>query len=104
MAPPGRKSNSQTRLVNPWGPHHCPTCFGSVHNLNTSSPGASNTRVNTNSRSSFAMMFHVAMLFLLFLYVAQIDIQPIEALRPQPPKVHNPIGNDLKRPGLDPQR
>src|SRR3989442_11601517 len=100
MAPPGRKSNSQTGLVNPWGPH-CATCFGSVHNLNTSSRGASNTRVSTNSCSSFAMMFPVAMLFLLFLYVAQIVIQPIEALRPEPPVVRNPIGNVLERSGRD---
>src|SRR5260370_19146612 len=102
MAPPGRASNSQTGFVNPCGPHHCATRFGSVQALNTSSRGASKTRVSTNSCSSYAMMFPVAMLFLLFLYVAQIVIQPIEALRPELPVVPNPIGNVLERRGRDP--
>src|SRR5260370_24823981 len=102
MAPPGRASNSQTGFVNPCGPHHCATRFGSVQALNTSSRGASKTRVSTNSCSSYAMMFPVAMPFLLLLYVAQISIQPIEALRPELPVVPNPIGNVLERPGRDP--
>src|ERR1700704_271094 len=102
MAPPGRKSNSQTGLENPRGPHHCATRFGSVHALNTSSRGASNTRVSTSSWPSFAMMLPVAILFLLFLYVAQIVIQPIEALRPEPLVVSQPIGDVLERPGSDP--
>src|SRR5260370_30340811 len=102
IAPPGRKSNSQTGLVNPRGPHHCATCFGSVHTLNTSSRGASNSRVNTNSCSSFVMMLPVAMLFLLFLHFVQILIQPIEALRPEPLVACDPIRNILERPGRNP--
>src|SRR5260370_33941202 len=104
MAPPGRKSNSQTGLENPWGPHHCATRFGSVQASNTSSRGASNMRVSTNSCSSFAMMFPAAMLFLLFLYVAQIVIQTIEAFRPEPLVVRHPIGDVLERRGRDPAR
>src|SRR5258708_28531562 len=102
IAPPGRKSNSQTGLVNPRGPHHCATCFGSVHTLNTSSRGASNSRVNTNSCSSFVMMLPVAMLFLLFLHFVQILIQPIEALRPEPLVACDPIRNILEPPGRNP--
>src|SRR6266852_1869354 len=102
MAPPGRTSSSQTGFVNPWGPHHCATRFGSVQALNTSSRGASKTRVSTNTCSSFAMMFPVAMLFLLFLHVAQIFVQTIEALRPEPLVVSDPIGDVLERRGRDP--
>src|SRR6266436_4339274 len=102
MAPPGFTSNSHTGFVNPWGPHHSATRFGSVHALNTSSRGASNTRVRTNSCSSLAITFPADMLFLLFLYFAQIVIQPIEALRPELPVVPDPIGNVLERRGRDP--
>src|SRR6267143_499883 len=102
IAPPGRTSRSQTGFVNPWGPHHCATCFGSVQALNTSSRGASKTRVSTNSRSSFVMMFPVAMLFLLFLDVTQIVIQAIKALRPELPVVRHPVGDVLERTGSDP--
>src|SRR5713101_99968 len=97
MAPPGRTSSSQTGFVNPCGPHHRATSFGSVHALNTSSRGASKARVSTNSCSSFAIMFPVAILFLLFLHVAQIVIQPIEALRPKFLVVRYPIGDVFER-------
>src|ERR1700740_1365198 len=102
MAPPGRGSHSHTGLVYPRGPHHCATRFGSVHALNTSSRGASNMRVRTNSCCSFAMTFPVAMLFLLFLDVAQIVIQTIKAFRPELLVVRQPIGDVLKRRGSDP--
>src|SRR6266852_5213579 len=102
MAPPGRASNSQTGLVNPCGPHHCATRFGSVHALNTSSRGASNTRVSTNSCASFAMTFPVAMLYPLFLYVSQIVIETIKTLRPKLLVVRYPIGDILERCSGDP--
>src|SRR2546421_7932792 len=103
MAPPGRKSNSQTGLVNPWGPHHCATCFGSVHTLNRSSLGASKIRVSTSSCSfSFVAVFPVAMLLLLILSVAQIVVQTIKAPRPETPVVLRPIGNVLERSCLEP--
>src|SRR5713226_3583638 len=102
MAPPGRKSNSQTGLVKPRGPHHCATCFGSVHTLNTSSRGASNTRVSTNSCSSLAVMLPIAMVFLLFLHVAQIVVQAVQTLRPEPLVVCEPIGDVLERRRSDP--
>src|SRR5260370_31963596 len=102
MAPPGFASSSHTGFVNPRGPHHGATCFGSVHTFNTSARGASNSRVNTNSCSSFVMMLPVAMLFLLFLHFVQILIQPIEALRPEPLVACDPIRNILERPGRNP--
>src|SRR6266513_556126 len=102
MAAPGRKSNSQTGLENSWGPHHCATCSRSVQALNTSSRGASNTRVSTNSCSLFAMMFPVAILFPLFLNISQIVIQPFKALRPEPPVLRSPVGNVLERTCLEP--
>src|SRR5260370_27966453 len=102
MAPPGRKSNSQTRLANPWEPHHTATHFGSVHALNTSSLGASKTRVSTRLSSFFVMMPPVAMLFPRFLYVAQVVIQTVKALRPEALVVRYPIGDVLERRGGDP--
>src|SRR5580700_9397288 len=43
--PPTQKSILQTGAVNPFGPHHCITYFGSVHAFQTNSRGASKTRV-----------------------------------------------------------
>src|SRR6267143_535175 len=102
IAPPGLTSSSQTGFVNPCGPHHCATCFGSVQALNTSSRGAYKTRVSTNSCSLFAMMFPVAMLFPLFLNVSQIVIQPFKAPRPEPPVLRGPVGDILERTCLEP--
>src|SRR6266850_2935339 len=103
MVPPGRKSNSQIGLANPWGPHHCETCFGSVHTLNSSSLGASKIRVSTSSYSfSFAAVFPVAMLLLPILYVVQVVVQTVKALRPEMPVVLRPIGNVLERTCLEP--
>src|SRR3989442_9798787 len=102
MAPPGRASNSHTGLVNPCGPHHSRTHFGSVHALNTSSLGASNTRVSTNSCASFAIVFPAAMFPLLFLHVSQIVVKTIETLRPKALVMSQPIGDVFQRRGGDP--
>src|SRR5260370_26043031 len=48
------------------------------------------------------MTFPVEMLFLLFLYVAQVVIKPTEALRPDPPVVRHPISHVLEGCGSDP--
>src|SRR6201988_3104783 len=45
--PPTRKSISQKGAVNPFGPHHCITYFGSVPAFQTNSRGASKTLVIT---------------------------------------------------------
>src|SRR6266403_234974 len=97
MAPPGRASNSQTGFVKRWGPHHFATIFGSVQALNTSSRGASKTRVSTNSCLSFGVMLPVAMVFLLFLCVPQVFVQTVKALGPEPLVVRQPIGDILER-------
>ena len=48
------------------------------------------------------MMFPLAMLFPLFLYVAQIVIQAIKALCPELLVVRHPVGDVLERTGSDP--
>src|SRR5712672_79994 len=102
MAPPGRASSSQTGFVKWCGPHHIATHFGSVHALKTSFLGASNTRVGTNSCWLLAMRFPVAMPLPLFLDVAQIIIEPVEALHPEFPVVGHPIGDVFQRSRGDP--
>src|SRR6266850_2005404 len=49
--PPGFTSILWVVVVKPFGPHHFPTCSGSVHTFHTSSRGASKTRVAAISRS-----------------------------------------------------
>src|SRR5712692_9744976 len=104
MAPPGRASSSQTGFVNPCGPHHCATCFGSVHTLNTSSRDASKTRVMTSIRSdgSVAGLFLSAMFLLLVLKFVQVIVQTIEALVPERAIVLHPVGDVLERARLQP--
>jgi hypothetical protein len=52
LAPPGRRSISQTGMVQPFGPSiQCGTCPGLVQASQTSLRGASTTRVMTISRS-----------------------------------------------------
>src|SRR5258707_70106 len=102
MAPPGRKSNSQNGLANPWGPHHTATHFGSVHALNTSSLGASNTGVTPTPPSPPPLCFPGAFFSPFFLCVSKIATEPVKASRPEPPVVRYPIGNVLERRGGDP--
>src|SRR3712207_6783004 len=51
-APPTRKSISALGDVNPVGPHHRITYSGSLHAFQTSSTGASSSRVTTTSNVS----------------------------------------------------
>src|SRR5271169_3665936 len=104
MAPPGRASTSQTGIVKRCGPHHFAKCFGSVHALNTSSRGASNTRVISISRSAkFAAALFPALLtamFPLLLFQSlKIVVQPIEALIPEAPVAIHPVGDLSERHG-----
>src|SRR4249919_2229021 len=90
--PPGRRSKLCVVVVNPFGPHHSDKCLGSVNAANTSSRGASNTRVPMIERGSCARsrLFSSAMLrlplaFLLFgLQSFQIVAQAIETFVPKP--------------------
>src|SRR5882762_453050 len=56
-------------FVKPIGPHHCATCLGSVHALNTSSRGASKTRDRTISRSAESSATGLLSLMLLILSI-----------------------------------
>ena len=49
ICPPGRTSIWHSGLVKPCGPHQAAMCSGSVHMRNTSSRGASSSRVSDTS-------------------------------------------------------
>src|SRR5260221_11199806 len=104
-APPGRTSISQTRFVKPLGPHHCATCTGSVHALNTSARGASKMRVMTTVRSvCFALMSFLSATIPLLLFnleLAQVAAKTVEALFPEPPIVLDPVRHILERARLE---
>src|ERR1700694_2384982 len=64
--PPTRKSILQTGVVKPFGPHQRIARSGSDQALNTSSSGASKTRVMTSACSSAVVgVFFAAICFLL---------------------------------------
>src|ERR1700722_3811818 len=65
--PPTRKSISQTGQVKPFGPHHCMMYFGSVHAFQTSSRGASKTRVTTIRSTSLPLFSVISDLLFLHL-------------------------------------
>src|SRR5258706_3778218 len=103
QAPPTRTSASQTGLVNSFGPHQRARCSGSVHALNTSSRGASKTRVITTSRSiavSLAGVLGVPLadiLSLLFFHFHQIFVETIKAFFPEAAILLHPFGDVLER-------
>src|SRR5215472_18029701 len=68
QTPPGRKSKACVVVRNPFGPHHCTRCFGSVHTEKTSARGAASTRVPTieSGSRSRSILSLVATLLLPF--------------------------------------
>src|SRR6516162_4802792 len=98
--PPTRKSIWQEGAVNPFGPHHCITYFGSVHAFQTNSRGASKTRVTT-IRSISLTVFSVIS-DLLFLHLLYNCIQFVETLFPEPAIADCPVTDCLDR--LRPER
>ena len=68
QTPPGLTSISWIVFVKPFGPHHCATCFGSIHALNTSSRGALKTRVVTISRAAVLVAVGSVLLFVLVMF------------------------------------
>src|ERR1700744_1352405 len=92
--PPTRKSISQKGAVNPFGPHHCITYFGSVHAFQTSSRGASKTLVITIRSVSFTVF---AMSDLLFLHLLYNCIQFVETLFPEAAIADRPVADCLNR-------
>src|SRR5260370_31585120 len=93
--PPTRKSIWQTGGVNPFGPHHCITYFGSVHAFQTSSRGASKTLVTTIRSISFAVFFAIS--DLLFLHLIYNCIQFVETLFPESAIANRPVADSLNR-------
>src|ERR1700674_2481518 len=103
--PPGLTSILSTVVVRSRGPHHLAIRFGSVHALNTSSRGASNTRVMKISCLPGSMRYSVfaivvapfpvllsVIVFLLLDYFLQVVVQSIEAFVPESPVARGPIG------------
>src|SRR5438132_3909632 len=94
--PPGLKSKALVVVRKPSGPHHCARCFGSVHTDQTSSRGASSSRVPTITFGSESRsMLLVAATFLLLLLSgfpfwrcglqrAEVVLQTIQSLLPEP--------------------
>src|SRR6266568_835411 len=94
--PPGCTSISWIVFVKPFGPHQWTTCRGSVHIRQTSSRGASKTRV---AAISFCAAFATAMFLLLFFFLqlVQVLVQAIEAFFPEFFVVVDPAGGLFQR-------
>src|SRR5688572_72315 len=106
QAPPGRTSISQATRVKPFGPHQRARCSGCVQALNTRVRGASKTRLMTSSNAGerAAALVVAAILVPRRLQLAQIALQPIEALLPEAAIVLQPLGRILERDRVEPAR
>src|SRR5437868_1878267 len=115
--PPGLKSNALVVVRKPSGPHHCERCFGSVHTDQTNSRGASTSRVPiiTFGSESRSILLVAATLLLLLLFRgfrfrriglqrAEIVLQAVEPLLPEPAILLEPIVDALQGVELDPAR
>src|SRR6266702_1651082 len=108
--PPGRKSISQLAVSNRRGPHQRDMCSHEVCASNTSSRGASNTRVMTNSRSPWVVtvsllpLAGIAFLLSSSLELLQVLVQPVVALLPEFAVPLDPLVCFLQRPRLQPGR
>src|SRR5438552_4328307 len=99
-APPGRTSLSWVVTVKPRGaPCQRSRCFGSVQHLNTSSRGASKTRVRTSSHSKDAVAesFFVLIRLLPGLQFMEVIVQAIEARVPEAPIAFEPVRDVFHR-------
>src|SRR5215475_6996338 len=90
--------------VKPRGPSQWTKCSGSVQALKTRLRSAAKTRVMTSSRSaaSAAALLLAAMFRLLLSQFAQILVQTLETLLPEPPILLQPLGGVLERTRLKP--
>src|SRR5580704_14341838 len=93
--PPTRKSILQTGEVKPFGPHHCITYFGSVHDFQTNSRGASKILVTTIRSISFTVFFVIS--GLLFLHLIHNHIQLVETLFPESAIAKRPVADCFNR-------
>src|SRR5215471_8873296 len=99
--PPTRKSILQKGAVQPFGPHHCITYFGSVHAFQTNSRGASKTLVTTIRSVLFAVSFVISGLRLFF-HLLHDHFQLVETLFPELAIANRPVADGLDR--LRPER
>src|SRR5689334_1741607 len=101
--PPGRKSNAWVVVENPIGPHQCARCSGLVHAAHTSARGAAKTRAVMSDRwsGSGSRLFLSPTLLVLGLELAQICLEPIKTLHPQPAVVLEPVVHLLESRRFD---
>src|SRR6202034_1083640 len=93
--PPTGKSILSTGEVKPFGPHHCMMYFGSVHAFQTSSRGASKTRVITIRSVSLTVFCVIS--DLLFFHLLHNLFQLVEALFPESAIANRPVADCLNR-------
>src|SRR6202008_2708661 len=95
--PPTRKSILQKGVVQPCGPHHCITYFGSVHAFQTNAIGASKTLVTTIRSVSLTVFFVIFDLH--FFHLLHNHIQLVETFFPESAIVCRPVADFLYRLG-----
>src|SRR5690348_6604687 len=96
-APPGRASTvieSSGALV-PIGPQKWVRCSGSTMQLNTSCRGASKTRLTCRTSSGIGISVRGG------LQAAEVLVELVEALRPQPPVGLDPVHGGVQRLPLE---
>src|SRR6202167_5557255 len=93
--PPTRTSIRQTGAVNPSGPHHCITYFGSVHAFQINSRGASKTLVTTIRSVSLTVFFVISDLRCFHLIHNHIEL--VETLFPESAIIAPPVADSLYR-------
>src|SRR5215218_2883039 len=113
QAPPGRKSISHSTTSWFRGPHQCDTCSHELCASNTSSRGASKTRVMTIFRSGvasvclylpcppIALLLPVA--WFSSLELVQVLVQPVVSLLPETAVPVGPLGDLLQRGHPEPR-
>src|SRR5437763_15291964 len=100
---------SQEIVVKPCGPHHCAACSASVQAANTTSRGASKTRVTVSSCPD-ALLAPSSLARIPFsprsprLDPGQIFVQAVEAFLPEAAVILDPIGGIPERRRFEPAR
>src|SRR4051794_16645834 len=91
-APPGRASTvmESSGVLVPIGPQKCVRCSGSTMQLNTRCRGASKTRVKRRTCSVIGISVRGC------LQGAEVGVELVEALRPQPPVRLDPVGGRVE--------
>src|SRR6185312_8251157 len=104
--PPARNSKLDVVVVKPFGPHHCARCSGLVNAENTSARDASKMRMPlmtfgslSRSRLFLSAIFPLLArrLFVLALQFAQVNVEAVETLFPEPAVALEPLVDALER-------